>query len=95
MAAKWNTSILHQALIFPIACDTILNAGSSVQSSYGTSDPSSHRTTLVRTGSDLESHLDRLRSEPAHSRFAVEEFDRGLVVLDISYSTDGFVYDGG
>lgn len=47
----------------------------------------------ARAGSDLESHLDGLRSEPAHCRFSMQELDGGLVILDISYSTDGLVYD--
>jgi hypothetical protein len=41
---------------------------------------------------ELERYLHGLRSEPAHSRFSMQELDGGLVVLDIAYSTDGFVY---
>jgi hypothetical protein len=50
--------------------------------------------TIQNSDLELERYLDGLRSEPAHPRFAVEEFDRGLMILDISYSSNGLVYDG-
>jgi hypothetical protein len=49
--------------------------------------------TIQNPDLELERHLDGLRSEPAHPRFAVEEFDRGLMILDIAYSPNGLVYN--